>query len=396
MKNLRRLVYRFFERLIAITDRWLDQASAIKNLFLRECLVQLLSLLGDLSWLLRDIFSLPAYQARGELGRIVFIGQEGSQKHIMPLFFGQDETQWEPCGRFFTWNKGKAIRTLSADGVDLIILETSRILPVFKKMKYHFQTPVGIRQQINLPEKPEMLLSGKSMDFERRMINKAERLGYSYRFSKSLAEFDVFYSDVYLPFAKERFGNLALLDSYESMVKKFRQGGLLQVTKDGEMIASALCVLKGDTLYGTECGKKDTKKEDNVDLSLLYYWYTILWAYSQGVKKVDLGASPSWCANGIFRNKNRWKPTVSRFYPNHRTLQIYASDVSPLLFERLNKIKFITELRGDFCRVILTQKDTDTPATQEQQYVLEAQHDGLKGVLLLSPHSKELITADDL
>jgi hypothetical protein len=390
-KGIKAFFYLLFEKIIGVSDRWLEKTSYIRGSRLRVFTIRFVSFIGDLGWFLRDIFALTAYVAKGVEWKIVFVGREGSRNEIEALFFRNEEVQWEKIDRVFSWNKNKSIRSWCSQEADLVIYETSRISPLASGIEYKFHTPVVVRQILLLPETTEILLAGRSMITERNMISKSERSGYTYRFSNSLVEFEHFYHQMYVPYVMKRHGNLSMIEPYESMQHKFQRGELIHVIKQGEIAATSLCISANETVYGTEYGKTQFETGENIDISLLIYWYTILWAYSKGAKKVDLGASPAWCSNGIFRNKKRWKPRVTRFDSFHYVWQVYASRLSPQMLGALNGIKFITENERELFRVVLQTGAAELSGEQDKQVLTEAQHSGLSGVLVIGPFSKRMI-----
>jgi hypothetical protein len=384
-------LYLLIENLIQKSDHCLSELSFFPDTGWRKMVRKTICFLGDVGFVLRDIFLLPAYLAQGKDGSIVFIGREISRNFIENLYFRNETVQWEQIDRVSMWNRSKFIRKWSAEGSDLIFLEAGRFFPFVKGVEYKFKVPCVVRQVLTLHENPEMLIASRSMETERKKIRKAERSGYSFRFSNSMDEFDHFYHEMYLPFILKRHGKLAVPACYGSMLKKFQRGGLVEIVKNEQVLGAFLCMSNGETVYTTEYGKLDIETQDNTNMSHLLYWYSMLWAFSKGVKIVDFGASQACCSNGIFHHKNSWKPKVARFDPCHSVWHVYTSKLSPYLLERINEIQFITEIKKEFYRVILQPKSVEFSKDQVKQLIAEAQHEGLKGVYLLAPYSTRVI-----
>jgi hypothetical protein len=392
-KKAKRSLYLLFEKLIQKSDDWHSKLNFFPDTGWRKIIRKTVCFLGDLGWLLRDIFPLPAYQARGKDWRIVFVGREVVRSYVESCYFENESIQWEKIDQVHPWERAKSIRKWCADGVDLAIFEVSRILPLVKGVEYGFQSPWLVRQVLTLPKSPEMLLAGGSRKTDRGRIRMAERNGFSFRFSNSLYDFDHFYHDLYFPYVNKRHGKNTLADSYENMLNKFRRGGLVQVFNREEIVGASLVIRKSEMVYMTEIGKSEVEIKEKGFISLLIFWFTILWAYDQGVNKVDIGASQARCSNGVFHHKNLWKPKVFRFDSYHSIFQAYASKVSPNLLEALNGMGFISEERRDFFRVILQPGDSDFSRGQEEEAVQEAKKAGLSGILLIRPFSKKILKA---
>jgi hypothetical protein len=393
LQRLKKAVYSFFDRLIKLSDQRVARPKAIPDpMWSLYC--NLTFFLGDLGWLLRDMFRLSVYQAIGENLRIVFIGRETGRNDFENLFFANEKVEWKEIGRVFTWKKGKSIQKWCTEGNDLVIYEVSKLLPFNSVADYGFRIPAAVHQSMLLPENAELLLAGKVNDAERGRIHKAERNGYTYCISDSLNDFDHFYNEMYLPYITGRYSIRARLTPYKELLAIFKRGSLIKIMNGKDFVAASLVLIDNENAHMIEYGKYVGEPEDKTPISLLTYWFTIQWALSQGATRLDFGGSFPWCSNGVFRNKKRWKSKVSQYPIFHSAWEFFTTGPSVNLLETLNKIEFITEHQKNYYQVVLSTGEDDLPDDQKARSLSDALHSGLKGIMILKPYSRRVVEQD--
>lgn len=137
--------------------------------------------------------------------------------------------------------------------------------------------------------------------------NFDERYGLSYRVSNAPADLDVFYHRMHVPHIRRRYGELALIDSYEETKAFFEKGRLLFVTKDGEDVAGALSLVDGKTIVFRRTGVLDGD-EDVVKggAQTALYFFQLKYAVENGFTAVDAMNSAPFLNDGVFRHKAEW------------------------------------------------------------------------------------------
>jgi hypothetical protein len=387
-------LYSLFDWLIRLGDSWLYAVPSISWPTGRTVVRPIARFLGDSGWLLRDLFRLSAYKATGQSWTVVFVGRDKERLMVQHLLFPDQEVEWCEIGRLAQWSLPSQSEKWLSEGVDLVICELSRIFPLSPRTAYKLSVPTLIRQVVAVPEKVETLIAGGKMLNIRNRLNRAQKNGFGYTFSRSPADYDYFYHRMYAPYIGARHKSRARIAAHDGYMRQaFHRGGLLLVTQNGRAVAGALLQTRGDTCYQVEIGVLDADDRLLIDhhVNVLTYWYNLLWASSQGARNVDFGGSRSWNSNGVLRFKAQWKARVTSFESAHNAWHVYARKLSPALQDRINKIGFITELKGGFYSVLVHPDASPPDDAALRQMLADAARQGLKGLVVLTPNRKPMI-----
>jgi hypothetical protein len=157
---------------------------------------------------------------------------------------------------------------------------------------------------------------------------------WTFRTSRSQADFDHFYESMYVPFLEHRFGERATIDAKHTLAQDFRNGAavLLVSRNDGPPLAAALLVLRRDrTLCYHRIGFTDAAQtaEDEMSLRTSALEISVMrHAIAQENPTIDLGFAPAQLASGLLTHKHRLgssftptpsSPTLSLWVrPSHR------------------------------------------------------------------------------
>lgn len=346
---------------------------------------------GDISWLLRAFPRLPAYKLIGTDWTIIFVGTEPSLEEIRALFF--EEARQQELGRVALWKLSAQSQHWLAEGTDLVVCELSRIHPNRPQAPITFTVPTWIQQVLAIPEPLESLIAGRNRKNLRHRINRAQKAGFSYRLSQTKADFDHFYYDMYLPFVKSRHGDLALVTPYQDQYQRwFTRGGLIMVTQHGKPVAGSLCYVAGQTCYTIETGILGTDSRlFEQGINTFRIWCVMAWGHKQGAKTFDMGGTHAWRSNGPFTFKQGWGAMVVRRKRIFGTWTFLAQNLSPVLQEHINKLGFISEIDGKFCRLLLSTDPTSIAETKVDKDPLTATDQGLDRVAVISADSNPII-----
>jgi hypothetical protein len=349
-------------------------------------------LIGNMAWLLFQFPALSAYRLSGAKWTIIFVGtRENSLKQICHLFFEEEFVQ-EKLGKISMFKLSVKTRKWQAEGVDLIVCELGCLFPNRPTANITFTTPIMIHQVVPIPENLEMLLSGKKLASIRNKVNRGKRLGFEYRFSQSLADFDNFHYNMYLPFIKSRHGDLASISSYEMQRRWFVKGGLLLVIHNEKPVAGSLCLTGSDTYYAMEMGVLEGNAElIRMGIVPILKWYAIGWAHKNELRIYNMGPSHALSSNPAFTSKRRWGARVVKQKRIDAKWTFLASKVSHQLRSHLNKLGFVTEIDEKFYRVFLeTDNSVGTQAVANDE-LLAAEKEGLDGLVVISADSEPVI-----
>lgn len=380
------------DRIIDLCDVLLVDAYRLPWPIAQDSAKKIARHVGDISWALRDFPRVSAYKLIGADWTIIFVGRDLGLREICQVFF-QEEAHREELGRIALWNLSAQTQKWLAEGVDLVICELSRIHPNRPKAPITFTVPTWINQVLTIPEPPESLISGKKFATERHRLNKAKRLGFDYRFSRSKADLRHYHCHMHLPYVKTRHGHLALVSRSEDKWQRwFVGGGLVLVTQQHKPVAGVLCWMANDTCFDIERGVLEADAQlFKQGIETMITWYGINWARGQGARIYDMGATHAWRSSGSFKAKRRWGARVVERRGMYCVWTVLAQNLSPSLQDYLNKLGFITEMDGRFYGVLIYGGTAILEDTDIHNELLAAQKEGLAGLAITSPNGGMVI-----
>jgi hypothetical protein len=392
-------VVRLYRQLKVWINHWLDRVidacSALLSRFddltdnrVESALRETARQIGDVCWLLRDVPRLTAYRLRGREWTIIFIGSERGVLEARHLLFAGQPASQDEIGRLALWTIPAQVRCWLADGVDLVVYESSRLRAWRPTASYAFTVPTWVHQVARLSNPIEHMLRGRRMHGVRCLITRAERNGFGYRFSRSKDEFDLFYHRMYVPFVRARHGERAIIAPYaEQFNRWFKRGGLLLVTLGDEPVAGVLCYAGGETCYAVEGGVLDNDAgQIQQGLNSLIVWAAMRWARERGARFLSMGHSAARRSNGAFGYKQRWRAIVRRQRRIHCVWTLLAEALPESLRRRLNEIGFISDITGKFYGVLIQPNGTSLNAAEMERDARDARDQGLSGIVLVSPN----------
>ena len=141
----------------------------------------------------------------------------------------------------------------------------------------------------------------------RSNIRRIEQAGLSWSFSRRREDFDRFYRDLYVPYARARFGAAAVLRSRMALRASFARGGLQHFFRSGRLVAAQLveihdrqldCVAVGAALDGSD------PRRNGVMAATTFY--AVEHARSLGLDRVNLGGSLPSLTDPVLASKLYW------------------------------------------------------------------------------------------
>lgn len=151
-------------------------------------------------------------------------------------------------------------------------------------------------------------MKGKSVRDDLRRVRKSN---LRYSVSHGDEDFDFFYSSMYAPYTRARFGDLTGTAPANYLRHAFRRGGVLFAEQDRARLAGLVYSRRGEVfrlvLVGTRKGKMGPVKMGA--LAALYV-FAIQHARSMGCTVLDLGGSRPVLQDGVLRFKAKWRPRL--------------------------------------------------------------------------------------
>lgn len=168
---------------------------------------------------------------------------------------------------------------------------------------------------------------------------------YRFELATDSASAKTFYEEMYLPSVSQRHGDASIIAPLAHVLKRARQGKLLQVFKGDDLVIAGVIYPKDDILYFLWQGapQRFRKRPPEGAVSALYY-FGILYAFDNGLHYVDFAGTRPFMDFGDFRFKRKWGAFVDdSFSPNALLVRPLNNDDNTIsLFEELPLIA-----RGD-------------------------------------------------
>jgi hypothetical protein len=384
----------FIENILGLWKKMFFKAELVQSRRMRTFLLKVIRLSGDVVLIMRDFPMVKAYLLEGEAGRIIFIGREILEfKHLFfqnqPVIQGESQAIW-------SWQLPLKTKDWQANGADMVVFGVSRYFPWRAKSAYCISTPKWVSQFFIIPENCDEPPPGNiSRALKKIYRNNQGRLDY--RFSRDLADFDLFYHKMYRPYVSNRHGEFVYVESYEYLLKWFTKGGVIIVNYDGEPTGGVLVLIKGDCIYLAESGifNGDPNLQKK-GISRVSIWSSVQWSKLHGCKKVQMGGSYALRSNGVFQYKTFWNTGVEDFYGFIRNeWMFYLENPKSNILNYLNSLGIIHEKNHSYYATWFATKENDLPK-EIQEATKAVNTDGLDGIVLLTSGKKKYIKKENL
>jgi hypothetical protein len=170
--------------------------------------------------------------------------------------------------------------------------------------------PSWVRQAVHLGRTWEEVLEGLHRSARGEQMRKIRKNRLTAGTTTDAAAIRSFYDTMYVPHARRRFGPAATVDSGSTVLKSVRGGALLQIRKEGRVIAASVLCKAGDTLKSLYTGfaSPDLRTLDGATAAL--YYHSLLYAFENGFRTLDYCGSRPLLNDGVYETKRRWGATV--------------------------------------------------------------------------------------
>ncbi len=215
---------------------------------------------------------------------------------------------------------------------------------------------------------------------------------FSCRVSNDLKDFDSFYNEMHVPHIQKRFGNLSELEPYDEMKDSFLKGLLLLTEEGDKTVAGGLCVIQDDTLLCRRTGVLNGDKEYlKRGASSARYYFALKYALAHGISKVDLMRSRPFLNDGVYKMKREWGAAV---YPDDES-GLWVFFFIPQYSQKVANFFEINPLiihRGNRMYGLVGWSDEAPPSKKDEKHLSDKYYSpGLNGLILIQPHSENLI-----
>lgn len=151
-----------------------------------------------------------------------------------------------------------------------------------------------------------------------RVNNFEAKFGLNCTISERLEDLTTFYHEMFVPYTIARFGNLAVIDSYEQIKGLFKGGFLMLITRNGERIAGVLCRADKHKLTYFRAGVINGDEEIlDCGAMVAAYYYMVDYAVKNGLQELDALGSKPFLNDGVYRYKASWGAVAGVFDHRH-------------------------------------------------------------------------------
>lgn len=338
------------------------------------------------------LMNFPRYdvtKVSGEAGTIVYVGVADLYRVALMSTLLPEGYEEEALGREAAWRLPARTQEW-LDTADLIVWRVSRKHPWRMPTAYTLENPLHIQLVLDLDKPPEALLEGGGR-VKSRLRQKVRKMQVSFtsRLSQSMDDFEHFYHRMYLPTLQKRFGDLAERLPYEVLKGWMERGCLIQIVQGDQVIAAALNYVQNDVCFAGAIGYLDGEASwIEQGASIAVYWYTIEWAYQQGLARLDFIGANAWESNGVFHAKQQWGPRLGAFPYEHTKLVMGADRLSAVWQDRLNAMGFLTCVNGKYLRAYFENPAQPYGQAEIETLRTRATKRGLGGVQLIGPGTR--------
>lgn len=197
------------------------------------------------------------------------------------------------------WNPS----ALAGEAADLILVEVHRWLaPRFRRAGW-LVVPDAVRWEGELAQVPPARPSRSLLED----LKKIQRYGYTVEHTSALSDWDEFDATMLRPLARARHGDKAWTASRRLLQQLSHSGTLHLVSLNGQRVAGACSVPRGDTIWVPLSGIKDgdpTLLRRGASVAALVA--TLDWARMLGYRRVDAGRTSPFLHDGVQQFKRKW------------------------------------------------------------------------------------------
>jgi hypothetical protein len=193
---------------------------------------------------------------------------------------------------------------------DLVVLRVPRLIADLAQGGTSIVMPESVGMRAPIAEIEARRRGSTSVISAERRVRRA---GLAPRQSEDPRDFDLFYDSMYVPFARTRFQDAAVVRSREALRRRLRNGSLFWVEQAGRPVAGYLVERQDRVLhlliFGTDV---DPVLARELGLMSAIRLFATEHAAATGAEFLDLGGSLPWLRDGSLRSKHLWGANLVR------------------------------------------------------------------------------------
>ena len=308
---------------------------------------------------------------------IVFAGQLENKNYLAHLAFADSPAE-RALGARWLWALLPPKEKRKSDGVDVRIVELYESQRRRLGKRFQFFAPIWIGGEVDLQRAVARRQRSKKARYFLRQLQKNET---TYEVTRDPKAFEDFYSNMYLPYIRNRFGDRAFPMSHEDMVGKLGSSELFFLTVNGERVAGDILLYEDNGVRAWSTGVKDgdpshVKAGAMRALDYLRTQYLT----ERGYKALHMGGSRPFLLDGVLRHKREIRVRLSNHAERYFSLSPTAGAAGAAAFVANNP--FIYESQGTYRGALFIEPDSTLSPERLRQLHDEYHMDGLAGLSL--------------
>jgi len=308
---------------------------------------------------------------------IVFAGQLENKNYIVHLAFADPPTE-QALGRRWLWMLLPPKRKRDADGIDLRIVESYENQRRWLKARFQFFVPIWIGGELDLQRAVARLHRSKNAKKDLRRMQKNET---TYEVTHDRDAFEDFYSNMYLPYIKNRYDNCAFLMKHEDMMGKLGCSELVFVKVRGERVAGHILLYEDNRVRAWSIGIKDGDSSYvKAGAMKALHYLTSQYLAERGYKALHMGGTRPFLLDGVLRHKRGLRVRLSDHAKRYFSLGLTAGSAGAAAFVASNP--FIYESQGAYRGALFIEPDLPLSPERLREFYDEYFIDGLYGLSL--------------
>ena len=245
--------------------------------------------------------------------KILFYGDEKELAYFSTLLYSELFTK-DKLGKVFIWNL-KSLFNSDISKPNMIICAVDKLFLRILNRQGFLILPQWVQLLLDLskPISEIWYLSKNQKKSLKDDLRKIKKYHYSYKISHDPDDFELFYYQMYRPYALTRYESNLILNSYNHMKLIFDNGFLLFIKRGNEYISGNLIYFDNSTPTLHSLGVKDGNFEfvQQGAIAALYY-FTIHWAKEQGYRWIDFYFARPFLKDGVFNYKRKMGMEIQR------------------------------------------------------------------------------------
>jgi hypothetical protein len=259
---------------------------------------------------------------------MLIAGAPTAVQYLVQRFFDA-ETAWQELGSTPIYALPRTLREHAAS-VDLVVARVQRPLARWLFDEGFVRVPEAVGAQLKVQTNDATFAGAHKT--AKRNIEQVRKNQLTWCVSHELKDFEHFYDAMYVPFAIARYGESAFIRNRHALRRRFRQGGLIWIIQQDDIIAGQIFQVNKSVLHllgpGTFQGSAAPVKQGA--FSALYV-FAAAYAQQKGLQWLDLGASMPSLRDGVLMHKRGWGAMLTNRHESAHDLVLRWNTFNPSL-----------------------------------------------------------------